>query len=214
MNEDKITKQPKLYQSISLTRAKKLANALTGFLESNNLVIEIAGKKYVPVEGWQFTGTQLNLTDVVQSCDPVESTIDKEIKYKAMVEVINQNGTVISRGFAWCSNQENKKKGFEEYAVASMAQTRAIGKAYRNILSWIVKLGGYEPMPAEEANKDVLEKDLSKLKQKVAKKLIDSGITESQDMIRQIESVIGKASIDTIDEAYKILESLNEDEDS
>lgn len=32
----------------------------------------------------------------------------------------------------------------------SMAQTRAIGKAYRNILAWIIRAAGYEPTPAEE----------------------------------------------------------------
>ena len=31
-----------------------------------------------------------------------------------------------------------------------MAQTRAIGKAYRNIIGWVIKLSGYEPTPAEE----------------------------------------------------------------
>jgi hypothetical protein len=31
-----------------------------------------------------------------------------------------------------------------------MAQTRAIGKAYRNILAWIIRAAGYEPTPAEE----------------------------------------------------------------
>ena len=32
----------------------------------------------------------------------------------------------------------------------SMAQTRAIGKAYRNCLAWIIRAAGYEPTPAEE----------------------------------------------------------------
>ena len=31
-----------------------------------------------------------------------------------------------------------------------MAQTRAISKAYRNILAWIIRAAGYEPTPAEE----------------------------------------------------------------
>jgi hypothetical protein len=31
-----------------------------------------------------------------------------------------------------------------------MAQTRAIGKAYRNCLAWIIRAAGYEPTPAEE----------------------------------------------------------------
>ena len=31
-----------------------------------------------------------------------------------------------------------------------MAQTRAIGKAYRNLLGWVMKLAGYETTPSEE----------------------------------------------------------------
>jgi hypothetical protein len=65
--------------------------------------------------------------------------------------IINlKTGEIISRGFAVCSNKEGKKKSFDEYAVLSMAQTRAIGKAYRNVIGWTMKLAGYETTPAEE----------------------------------------------------------------
>lgn len=209
METDKPAKQPKLYNAISMSRAKKLGQELQKFLSDNNLVITIAEKKYVPVEGWQFVGMQLGLTEIVVSCEPVAPfENDKEVKYKATVEVINQNGTVVSRGFAWCSDQEKKKKGFEEYAVASMAQTRAIGKAYRNILAWIVKMGGYETTPAEEIDREKMETDLAKAKQKVLKAMQEVDITDAGEMMGYIEKVIGKRMIDTIDEANTILESL------
>lgn len=190
-----------------MARASKLSKELTKFLKTNNLIIDIAGKNYVPVEGWQFLGTQLGLTEIIQECDPVE-TNEKEIKYKATAEIVNQQGTVISRGFAWCSSNERKKKGFEEYAVASMAQTRAVGKAYRNFLAWIVKMGGYESMPAEEADKEKLEGDLSKAKQKLVKIMQEQGINDSQDMMSTIQQAIGKDLVENIDEANKVLEYL------
>jgi hypothetical protein len=56
----------------------------------------------------------------------------------------------VGAGFAICSNKESGKKFYQEFAIASMAQTRAIGKAYRNILAWIIRAAGYEPTPAEE----------------------------------------------------------------
>ena len=43
-----------------------------------------------------------------------------------------------------------------------MAQTRAIGKAYRNILAWIIRAAGYEPTPAEEM--DYMTKSPAKVK--------------------------------------------------
>lgn len=201
---------PILYEKISLERAKELGEQLAKFCQDNNLLVDIAGKKYMQVEGWQFIGTQLGLTDIVKYCDKAEDAGEKEIKYKAVVEIINQNGTVISKGFAFASNKERKKTSFEEYAIASMAQTRAVGKAYRNFLAWIVKMTGYEPTPVEEVDKEQMETDLSKLKQKVVKALHERGITESENMIRVIQETIGKATIETADEAYKILKSLED----
>jgi hypothetical protein len=58
----------------------------------------------------------------------------------------------MGRGIAICSNKEAIKRNFEEYAIASMAQTRAEGKAYRMLLSWLISAAGYETTPAEEAD--------------------------------------------------------------
>lgn len=78
-----------------------------------------------------------------------EREID-EIKYKAIVQLKSLNGTIITKAEAICSNAETGKVANDEYAIASMAQTRATGKAFRLAFSWIVKIAGYEPTPAEE----------------------------------------------------------------
>jgi hypothetical protein len=39
------------------------------------------------------------------------------------------------------------------FAIASMAQTRALGKAYRMGLSWIMKMAGFEGTFAEDMPK-------------------------------------------------------------
>lgn len=66
--------------------------------------------------------------------------------------IIKRIGTeeVISQGVATCSNLEKLKATFEQHAVASMCQTRSIGKAYRNLLGFIMKSAGYQDTPAEE----------------------------------------------------------------
>lgn len=193
---------------ISMEKAKKVANQLKTFCSDNNLIVNIAGKDYMMAEGWQFCGTHFGLTDIVEYCDPVQS--EKEIKYKSSVIVINQMGTTVSRGIAYCSDKEKKKKGFEEYSVASMSQTRAIGKAYRNILSWVVKMAGYEATPAEEMDKDSMETDLSKSKQNVVKIMNEMGITDSQQMLLKIKEAIGKTSIETLDDANNVQRHLYE----
>ena len=56
-------------------------------------------------------------------------------------------GTVIARAEA-----QADKTGFQKdmFAIASMAQTRALGKAYRMGLSWIMKMAGFEGTFAED----------------------------------------------------------------
>jgi hypothetical protein len=64
------------------------------------------------------------------------------------------NHSKVSRGTGMCSNLELLKSGFDEYSVISMAETRSIGKAYRNLLGFVMKAAGVEPTPAEEMTED------------------------------------------------------------
>jgi hypothetical protein len=98
------------------------------------------------VEGWQFAGGLLGMLPNVAEVKEISPN-----KWLAKVEIINQKTLeIVSTGFALCSKEEMKKKTFDEYAILSMAQTRAIGKAYRNTIGWIMKIAGYESTPAEE----------------------------------------------------------------
>jgi hypothetical protein len=83
--------------------------------------------------------------------DTKDLSNETTIKYMATCEVRNINtGNVVATGIALCSNAEKTKRYFDEYAILSMAQTRAIGKAYRNLLAWLMKAAGFEATPAEE----------------------------------------------------------------
>lgn len=129
--------------------ALQVASTLQTFVTERKLTANIQGKNYPLVEAWQFAGSQLGLIPVVKEVKNLST--DTELKYEAMVEVIRlTDSVVLSRGYAVCSNKENSKKRFDEYAIASMAQTRAVGKAYRNILAWLMKAAGFEATPAEE----------------------------------------------------------------
>ena len=106
-------------------------------------------KNYAHVEGWQFAGGLMGIYPKVVSVENLSSGTEK--KWKADVELIFiKDGRAVGFGSAVCSNQEGKKKSFDEYAILSMAQTRAIGKAYRNSFGWVMKLAGYEATPSEE----------------------------------------------------------------
>lgn len=129
-----------------------MANILKSHVVKHELYTNIQGKNYAHVEGWQFAGGLLGMFPRVVTVENLSN--GTETKWKADVEIVNlKTGEIVSRGFAVCSNKEGKKKSFDEYAVLSMAQTRAIGKAYRNCIGWVMKLAGYETTPSEEMPK-------------------------------------------------------------
>lgn len=200
----------------SLAATKKLATELTKFIDDNRLSTNIAGKKYVMVEGWQFAGSQLNLVAIVNDAEDITKDGSTELRYKATAEVIHiATNTLVSRGFAICSNKESKKKSFDEYAVASMAQTRAIGKAYRNNLSWLIKMAGFEGTPREEISEAVEEsmhEDLGKIKANVFARFKEVGINDSAEMLKVIEHATGKQSIDNADDAMSVLAELRKED--
>lgn len=217
-DEKQVTRVATFNIKPSLQQTKKLVNELMKYVDDNGLAVSIAGKKYLQIEAWQFTGSQLNLTAIVTDIQDISDTTGpKPIpKYKATVEVIhNPTGQLVSRGFALCSKAESKKSGFDEYAVASMAQTRAIGKAYRNILAWLPKLAGYEGTPVEEVSETVresMESDLASKKQEIVKSMRTQGIVKSVDMMATIQQAVGKDSIDNVDDANRVLRYLEKDE--
>jgi len=130
-------------------RVMNLANTIKEYATENNLVETIKSKAYPMVEAWQYAGSLVGLFPMVVEVENIST--ETEIKYRAIVEVIERaTGNVVGRGWAICSNKESRKKYFEEYAVCSMAQTRATGKAFRLLIGWIFKAAGYQPTPAEE----------------------------------------------------------------
>lgn len=127
----------------------KVAEILQRFVAEKKLTANIKGKQYPLVEAWCFAGSQLGLypilTEVMNLCN------ENETKFLARVEVRRiSDDKVMSLGVAICSNKEASKRLFDEYAILSMAQTRAEGKAFRMLLSWIMKAAGFEATPAEE----------------------------------------------------------------
>lgn len=126
--------------------ATKVAASLKRVIQSQDLAVKIGQSEYVTAEGWEVLGTMLGCTPYVE--DVVEIPVDHKHKfmYKATVS-IRQGDTILSRASAMAERNNMQK---DRPSVYSMAQTRALGKAYRMALSWIVKMADYEPTPAEE----------------------------------------------------------------
>lgn len=161
-----------------------LSKDLSKLIKEKGLSSNIQGKQFVNVEGWQFAGASLGLMPIItETTDLTRRGTEPgqvEIKYMAKCEVRNiTTGQLVATGVAICSNFEHSKKRFDEYAILSMAQTRAIGKAYRNLLAWLMKAAGFEATPAEEmdfAPADTPKKPTQTVQEVVAE------IVEEQDV--------------------------------
>jgi len=137
------------YELINKDSMLKLSTELSKLIKEKGLSSNIQGKQFVNVEGWQFAGASLGLMPIITSTQDLSN--ETTIKYMATCEVRNiTTGSVVAVGIALCTNAEKTKRYFDEYAILSMAQTRAIGKAYRNLLAWLMKAAGFEATPAEE----------------------------------------------------------------
>jgi hypothetical protein len=120
-----------------------VANRCTG----PGYLVNINGKQYPKIEWWTSVSASLGLFPRVLYSKRLDR--DGEIAYEAKVEV-HRNNHIIASGEAMCSNREDRWRNADEYAIKSMAITRASGKAYRIPLSFLAVMAGLEVTPAEE----------------------------------------------------------------
>lgn len=158
-------------------RAARTATVLNDVLKRQNMVVNIQGRDHVVVEGWQTVGVMLGVTPVTKWSRPVgnedgdpvptkyevsqrtrkrngdviESTYEVEgYDWEARVEARTLDGRVIGAGEAMVSRKEHTWAKRDDYALRSMAITRASSKALRGVLGFVVTMAGYAPTPAEE----------------------------------------------------------------
>lgn len=133
-----------------ISKATSIANSLAPLVEKAKLYNMIQGKKYVRAEGWTTMAAMLGIFPQTEYCRKLDR--EHEIAYEARIVLKHISGLVVGAGEAICSDKEPSNRSLE-YAIASMAQTRAVGKACRLSFSWIMALSGYEVTPAEEMPK-------------------------------------------------------------
>ncbi len=158
-----------------VAQATEIANVFFDIIEKQKLFAIINGKKYLKCEAWQTLGTFLGVV-------PREKSVvrHEDGSYEAYVEVVKfRDGTVVGGGSALCSRKEKRWGSADDYAVRSMAITRATGKAFRVGFSWIVTLAGYEPTPEEE-----IPQAIEVVAEKTVK--VYSGTPEQMDSVIEI----------------------------
>lgn len=147
-----------------IERAETVATPLADLINRKKLFTVIGQKKYVQVDGWATLGAMLGVLPREVKSDKIENG------YAAYVELVRTtDGMVIGGASAICTREERNWSNRDEYALKSMATTRATGKAYRLAFSWIMNLAGYESTPAEE----MIDVDFQEVKVKPQPKPIE-----------------------------------------
>jgi hypothetical protein len=128
-------------------QAQRLVKVAASRCTGPGFVVNIRGKQYPKIEWWTSVSASLGVFPRVVYSKRIDR--EDEIVYEAKVEV-HRNGKVLSSGEALCSSSEARWMHADEYAIKSMAITRASGKAYRIPLSFLAVMAGLEVTPAEE----------------------------------------------------------------
>lgn len=142
-----------------MAQATEVADVLTDLLRKKKLTMGIRGREHVLVEGWTALGSLLGVYPVVEWTRPVTNPEGQPNGWEARVEAKTLTGIVVGAAEAQCTRDERMWRSREDYALRSMAQTRATSKALRLPLGFIVSLAGYEATPAEEMPADIIDMD-------------------------------------------------------
>ena len=130
--------------------ATEMANVLKRVIDSRKLYTDIQGKKHVQVEGWTTLGAMLGVFPIIEWSRPTLDADGLPVGWEARCSVKRPDGAIIGAAAAQCTRKERMWAQRDDYALRSMAQTRATSKAMRLPLAWVMTLAGYEATPAEE----------------------------------------------------------------
>lgn len=155
---------PEIPMSVKVGVATNVANCLAPVVRDQGLVVKGLNRsnkdaEYVMVEGWEVLGTFLGVAPVTTTIAEIKNDKGRIVGYRARATLYQNpivkndeivGGTMIARAEA-----QANRDGFQKdlFSIESMAQTRALGKAYRMGLGWIMKLAGFEGTFAEDMPK-------------------------------------------------------------
>lgn len=107
-------------------------------------------KNYLRIGGWQQLASLYGYTVGSVVVEDHRDSGDRLIWSRARATLRNEAGVVIGTADAVCGRDEPKWQADPSFSIASMAQTRALSKAIRNVLGWVALLGGFGDTPGEE----------------------------------------------------------------
>jgi hypothetical protein len=134
----------------ALAQMTQVAKTLEKVVRDQRLIVSIGSSEHVRVEGWTFLGSLLGVFPVVVWTRPVLDESGATIGWEARCEARTRAGEIVGAAEAECLRSERTWGKRDDYALRSMAQTRAVSKALRLPLGFVMQLAGFNPTPAEE----------------------------------------------------------------
>lgn len=133
-----------------IQRTTEVANVLKQAIRDQGLSRNISGREYVFIDGWTLAGTMLDVFPRTVRVDPLPDGSG----YEAEAALVTRSGEVVGGAIAECSRSEKTWSTRDAYALKSMAQTRAVAKAYRMSFGFVMSMAGFEATPGEEMPHD------------------------------------------------------------
>jgi hypothetical protein len=162
-------------------KASEMAKVLQDVVNQADLAKSFGGKKkHLEFEAWQTIGQFFNCTPVTEWTRPIKEG-ENIIGWESRVKVVNADGRTIAAAESMCMRDEKNWKSKPNYALRSMAQTRAGGKALRSVFAFVAVLAGYSATPSEEMI-DSFNKSKEKPKPKV----------DAKPTAKQVKMIFGK----------------------
>lgn len=125
--------------------ARRAANALMKVVKPR----QINGRDYLEFGAWQTLGRFFGSTVAVEWSKKITGDDGEFLGWEARA-IVYRDEKIISSAEAMCMKKERNWGNRDEFAIRSMAQTRASAKALRNAFGWVAELAGYASTPAEE----------------------------------------------------------------
>ena len=140
----------------AVEQAHQKARKLKEIVDSQKLAVKIGQSEHLRVEGWQTIGKGYGYTCRTAVDELIKDSDGKVIGVKASAAILDGLGVIVGGADSFCFQDEGTEDGGEGKSkqnvaqLAGMAQTRAESRAFKQVLSWVVILAGYDPTPSEE----------------------------------------------------------------
>ena len=128
----------------AVEQATRIATTLAGLLKRRRLVLSIQGRQMLTLEGWSVLATAFGLCPVVSWARAIQGKDGETIGFEARAEVMTRDGRIVGGAEGQCDRSEKAWNSRDSHALKGMAQSRAVTRALRGTLGFVLSLAGLD----------------------------------------------------------------------